>query len=95
MKTDKAISSGFRAVFPKPTKKSLLMGISRVPPAEGKLKGSGSRETPALLSVTRVSEVYKCGHAPFDTTVSLQFPAARTGFRSELGYALTMLPPRV
>ncbi len=99
MKTETTISSGFRMVFPKLTKKSWFRGTSRLPPG-------GFRSEEKLKRLTwiyifeeqsfcqRSSLQGKNMNLPFETTLTLQLPAAKTGFRSEFGYALMMLPPR-
>lgn len=86
IKTERRISSGFRHVFPKPTKKSLFKGTSRLPP------GGSTKKCWCFLYYTFSMKIFFFYHTcrvfpniPSDITLTLLFPAARTGFRSEFG----------
>lgn len=84
-KTETTTSSGFRAVFPKPTKKSWFSGTWRRP---GGFTHTRHQKKPPTSSG-------RWWNAPLtEITLTLLLPAAKTGFRSELGIALTMFPPR-
>lgn len=84
------MSSGFRTVFPNPMKNSGFRGTSRLPSVGFKQNNHRNNLPCYLLTQNERSG----GSSPLEMTLTLQFPAARTGFRSELGYALTMFPPR-